>query len=395
MHGIARSFGAIYLATLLMQLGATLLITCLALRLDAAGTDEFWVGALMAAHALGMVCGGGAGRLLIRRLGHVRAYVAGGGVIVLAVLGHAASAALPLWLVLRVVVGMATICQWMVLESWLHERAGRNQRGKVLSMYMIATYAGMMLGQLAVGLDDEAGTLALPAVAVAFVLCLVPLGLARSAPPAATSPVPFVAGRLIRAMPQPLLTVLVSGMLNGSFFGLAGVYAARQGMDAAEVGRYLALTVVAGVLAQLPLGLLSDRLPRTSLIRGIGLLLGLVCMPLGLHQGWSQTTLLMFAFAIGSLQFCLYPLGAALANEGIDASMRVPLAGMLLTVFGIGSCLGPLVAGALMTWAGAPSLYCFFAVCAALLAFFVSSPREPGLHGSRNFMQRHEAGRRR
>jgi hypothetical protein len=73
MYGIARSFAAIYLSTLLMQVGSTLLITCLALRLNAAGAGDFQVGALMAANALGMVCGGGAGRLLIARLGHVRA----------------------------------------------------------------------------------------------------------------------------------------------------------------------------------------------------------------------------------------------------------------------------------------------------------------------------------
>lgn len=371
MYGIARSFAAIYLSTLLMQVGSTLLITCLALRLNAAGAGDFQVGALMAANALGMVCGGGAGRLLIARLGHVRACVASTGVIVLAVAGHMASSALPFWLLLRAMVGAATICQLMVVESWLNERADGKQRGTVLAMYMIATYAGMMLGQLAVGADDDAGTFALPAVALAFALCLAPLALTRTPRPSTGSPAPVSMGRLIRSLPQPFLVVFVSGMLNGSYFGLSGVFAARQGMDAAAVGCYLALTVVAGLLAQLPLGLLSDRVSRVSLIRGTALLLALVSMPLGLVQGLSQATLLAFAFGIGSLQFCLYPLGAGLANERIDAGMRVPLAGMLLTVFGVGSCVGPLVAGAWMSWAGPSSLYRFVAVCAAALAVFL------------------------
>jgi predicted MFS family arabinose efflux permease len=108
--------------------------------------------------------------------------------------------------------------------------------------------------------------------------------------------------------------------------------------------------------------------PRIALIRGIPILLGCVCLPLGIWQGLPQTTLMEFAFAIGSLQFCLYPLGAGLANESIRPDLRVPLAGMLLTVFGIGSCLGPLIAGALMTRAGASSLYYFSAACAVALA---------------------------
>jgi MFS family permease len=320
-------------------------------------------------------------RSLIERFGHVRTYAAGSGVILLAVLGHAVSAAFPLWLVLRTMVGVATICQWMVLESWLNERADARRRGAVLAIYMFATYGGMMLGQLAVGIDDGEGTLALSAVAAAFVLCLVPLALTRLAPPAAGSSQPVAIGRLVRGLSQPLLTVLVSGMLNGSFFGLAAIYAARQGMDAAAVGGYLALTVVAGLCSQLPLGALSDRMPRARLIRGIALLLTVVSLPLGFYDGLPQAALPVFAVAIGSLQFCLYPLGAGLANERIDPAMRVSLAGLLLTVFGIGSCIGPLVAGALMTWAGASSLYCFVAACAAMLAAGMWERKRAGQSG--------------
>lgn len=375
MTGITRTFAALHGATLLMQVGITLLITWLALRLDAAGADEFWVGALMAANAFGWVCGGGIGRVLIARLGHSRAYAASGGAIVIAVLGHAVSTALPLWLVLRVLVGMATMCQLMVLESWLNERAGNAHRGKVLAMYMGATYAGMMLGQLAVGWDDGTGSVALAAVAATIALSLLPIALTRLERPSARAAAPVGVRRLVHGLTQPLLTVFVSGMLNGSFFGLAAVYAARQGMDAAAVGRYLALTVVAGLIAQVPSGLLSDRMPRAALIRVIALLLAAVCVTLGARQNLAPAALLAFAVCIGSLQFCLYPLGSGLANERIAPEMRVPLAGMLLTVFGIGSCIGPLVAGALMGRFGAGSLYYFIAACASFLALFVGQAR--------------------
>ena len=203
MIRIAKSFGTLYLATLLMQLGSTLLITSLALRLNAAGTDDFWVGALMAANALGYVGGGPVGRRLIGRIGHLRTYVLCGGVIVGAVVGHVVTTALPVWLVLRVLVGAAMMCQLMVLESWLNERAASDQRGKVLAIYMVATYAGMMLGQLGVGFDDKSGTFALPAVAVAFALGTVPLALTRGAPPVARAAAPSGLGRVSAARRLP------------------------------------------------------------------------------------------------------------------------------------------------------------------------------------------------
>ncbi len=168
MLGLGRTFGALYLATLLMQLGATLLTTYLALRLSGDGVAEFWVGSLTAANALGMVLGGRAGRLLIDRVGHVRTYVASAGLIVATVLAHEFNGALPFWLLLRGLVGAAMMCQLMVLESWLNERAPSHQRGSVLALYMIASYVGMMLGQLGISFSGDLGIRALLGVAMAF-----------------------------------------------------------------------------------------------------------------------------------------------------------------------------------------------------------------------------------
>ncbi|MES2259542.1 MAG: MFS transporter [Pseudomonadota bacterium] len=364
-------FGALYLASLLMQLGATMLMTYLALRLNARGVAEFWVGALMAANALGMVFGAKAGHALIGRAGHVRAYAASAGVIVAAVLAHELSASLPFWLLLRAVVGLAMMCQVMVLESWLNERAPSHQRGAVLAVYMVATYAGMILGQLGLAVIGDQGVQALLAVAMAFSLCQVPLAWTRSAPPAASQRAPLALAALLRRVPQALLTVLMSGVLNGSFFGLAAIYARRQGLATDEIGLFMAVAIGAGLLAQLPLGWLSDRMPRVGLIRRVAFLLMFACLPLGFYQGLPLAALLLFGFCIGSLQFCLYPLGAALANERVEPESRVPLAGLLLTTFGIGTGIGPLLAGALMERFGVSSLYYFCAACAAALALVV------------------------
>lgn len=378
MLAIGRTYSALYLATVLIQFAATLLISHLALRVSAGGASAFWVGALMAANALGMAAGGSIGRMLIERLGHVRAYAAGTGIIVTAVLAHEVSAALPFWLLLRGIAGIAMMAQLMALESWLNEHAANQERGRVLAMYMIATYVGMMLGQLGLTAGDGVDGRALSGVAMAFALCIVPVVMTRI-------PQPIVLARarsgyrvLLRSVPQALATVLVSGMINGAFFGLAAVYARQQGMGADETGRFLAMPVAAALLAQVPLGLLSDRLPRATLIRAVAALLALVCAALAMSRGLSSSALMVFAFCIGALQFCLYPLGAALANELVDPAQRVALAGVLLTTFGIGSCIGPLAAGAAMGHAGPAALYWFFAACTLLLAAVIGNTRTAG-----------------
>lgn len=378
MLSIGRAYCALYLATVLIQFAATLLISHLALRLNAGGASTFWVGALMAANALGMAAGGSIGRTLIERLGQVRAYAAGTGIIVTAVLAHEVSSALPFWLVLRGVAGIALMAQLMALESWLNERAGNKERGRVLAVYMIATYGGMMLGQLGLTAGDGLDRRALAGVAMAFALCLVPVVMTRIPQPIVLARARVGYGLLLRSVPQALMTVLVSGMINGAFFGLAAIYARQQGMGPDETGRFLAMPVAAALLVQAPLGMLSDRLPRAMLIRAIAALLALVCSALAMSSGLSSSALMAFAFCVGALQFCLYPLGAALANELVDPAQRVALAGVLLTTFGIGSCIGPLAAGAAMGHAGPAALYWFFAACAALLVAAIGSARAGG-----------------
>jgi MFS family permease len=240
---------------------------------------------------------------------------------------------------------------------------------------MVASYVGMMLGQLALSLDEGLGIRALLAVAMVFALCSVPVALTRSAHPVAV-PVTSIDLRLfLRRVPQALGTILVSGMLNGSFYGLAAIYASKQGLGTAQVGQFLALTIGAGLLAQLPLGWMSDRLPRAILIRAVAVLLVLISLPLGFAQAPSFTTLLWFGAGIGFLQFCLYPLGVALANDNMEPSLRVSLSGMLLITFGVGACIGPLIAGALMEGFGASSFYFFLGGSAVLLALFVGQAK--------------------
>lgn len=391
MFGLTRTFSSLYLACILMQLGSNLLITYLALRLSADGVSASWGGALMAANALGMVVGSKAGHWLIVRVGHMRAYVACAGVIATAVLGHEFSTDLSFWLLLRALVGLAMMCQLMVLESWLNDCARSDQRGGVMALYMVATYIGMILGQLALSLDDGLGVRLLLGVAMAFALCQVPVALTRGMHPRPLQTTPLAIRLFLRRVPQSLLATLASGTINGSFFGLASIYASRQGLDTHEVAQFMAFSVGAGLLAQVPLGLLSDRLPRAALIRWVALLLALACLPLALLQDLSFQSLLLCGALVGCLQFCLYPLGVALANDNIAPELRVSLAGMLLLTFGFGAGIGPLLAGFLMESFGPSSLYAFFAGCAALLGLLASQRKVTGEHLQEGAPLHHQA----
>jgi MFS family permease len=379
MSLILKSFSSLYFASLLMLLGSGLLSTYLGLRLSQTA-DGLWVGALMTANYLGLVLGGKFGHRLIARVGHIRAYVACAGVVTAAVLVHGLSDWLPAWLLLRMLVGLCMMCQYMVIESWLNEQADISQRGQVFAGYMAASYLGLILGQLVLVVHPALGLELLMLVALCFALCLVPVALTHKLHPAPLHPAPLELRFFIARVPLSLTTIAVSGLLIGAFYGLAPLYGTRMGLSTEQVGLFMGCSILAGLLVQWPLGWLSDRHDRVQLIRGCAALLMLAALPLALLAEATLALLFAVGFLVCALQFSLYPLAVALANDHVEGERRVSLTAMLLVTFGVGASIGPLLAGVLMRFLGANMLYAFVCACAMILVIRVRPERASHLH---------------
>jgi MFS family permease len=273
---------------------------------------------------------------------------------------------LEVWLILRLIVGMCMMCQYMVLESWLNEQADSKNRGTIFASYMIVSYLGLVLGQGAMSLNPELTIKPLLLVAMCFALCIVPLALTRRIHPQPLKPAPLQIKVFWQKVPQSLTTIAMAGVIVGSFYGLAPAFAASQGMNTEQVAAYMATTVMAGLLAQWPMGKLSDRVRRSRLIRTNSVILGLLVLAMAVLP-LSGLVQLGFTFVFGVFAFTLYPLGAALANQNIEQHERVALSATILLTFGLGASIGPLLASAFMQIGGSQMLYAFMAVIAALL----------------------------
>lgn len=366
MAATIRSFSSLYLATLLMVLAAGLLTTYLGLRLAHMDVARIWIGGMMSAYYLGLVLGSKVGHRLIARVGHSRAFTASAGVVTASALGHALVDQLEVWLVLRLIVGMCMMCQYMVLESWLNEQADSKNRGTIFASYMIVSYLALVLGQGAMSLNPELTIQPLLFVAMCFALCVVPLALTRRIHPQPLKPAPLQIKIFWQKVPQSLTTIAMAGVIVGSFYGLAPAFAASQGLDNQQVAAYMATTVFAGLLAQWPMGKLSDRVRRSRLIRTNAAILGCIVLAIALLP-LSGTPQLVLTFLFGVFAFTLYPLGTALANQNIDQSQRVALSATILLTFGLGASIGPLLASAGMQLLGPRMLYGFMALVALVL----------------------------
>ncbi len=384
MFQMIAAFFSLYLTTLVLLVGTGLFNTYVGLRLTADSISELWVGGIMAVYYLGLVCGARVGHKLIIRVGHIRAYGASAAIVTVTVLGQVLVDTLWVWLVFRFIAGVAMVTQFMVLESWLNEQTENHQRGRVFAFYMVVSGLGTVLGQLSLTLFPSLDYGPLVFVAICAALSLVPVTLTRRLHPALQVPAPIQVKYYLARVPLSLTVLLIAGMITGAFYGLAPVYASKMGLSADQVAVFVATAVASGLLAQWPIGWLADRINRSNMIRLNAVALAVLAVAL---WGWwvpPYWLLLVFASLSGILQFTLYPLGAAFANDNVDPERRVGLSAILLMVYGMGACIGPLAVGALMRELSAGMFYVFVTAVSVVLVATVRPQRITGAHLSQD-----------
>jgi MFS family permease len=367
---LIAAFVPLYLSTILLQIGTGLLNTYVGLRLSGQAVSETWIGAMTAGHYLGQVCGGRLGHRLVIRVGHIRAFSACAAVATCAILGQGLTDLLPAWLVMRVLFGFMIVTQYMVLESWLNEQTENRLRGRVFSIYMVVSGLGTVMGQLILTVYDHAmDNRPFTLVAIFLSLCVAPLAARARSSPDAPKPARLELSYYLRQVPTAVLVLFVAGCIVGSFYSLSVVYMVRLDFSAAQSASFVAAASACGLLSQWPMGWLSDRFGRARLIRVNATILAALAVLLWGWAQWPYWLMLVLACVFGVLQFTLYPLGAALANDQVGPERRVSLSAVLLMAYGVGACAGPLAAGLLMSTVGPGAFYVFVSACALVLAW--------------------------
>ena len=380
MISLFLSFFSLYLATLLMSLGTGLYNTFIALHLADQGVSQVWIGLLIAAFYTGQVLGARFGHKLVQRVGHIRAYAISAAMVTVLVLAQTITPLLPIWVFLRFLTGATMVTQYMVLESWLNDQADQKQRGSVFAFYMVMSGLGLVFGQMTVSFFSPEDLTTLNVVAMSMALCLIPVAITRRSHPVLQVHAPIKLKVFIRLVPMSMFVLFVAGSITGSFYGLGPVYASKEGMNTDQVAVFLSVSVMAGLLSQWPMGWLSDRIYRLNMIRFNALLLGLLTIPFYGYWHLPYSVMLVMVAIFGVLQFTIYPLATAFANEHVDPSLRVGLSGVLLMTYGVGASLGPLLVGKLMDIGGAPMFYIYTSLAAFSLVIFVRKEKVKGTY---------------
>ncbi len=329
------------------------------------------IGLLGSAYFLGFTLGCYFGARLIRRGGHIRTYLAMVSLASTIALIHVFIIEPIAWWLLRAITGFCFAVLFIVIESWINEKATNSTRGTVFSIYTMISLTVMTVGQMMLALADPRDFALFALASVLVSVAALPVAFTTAVTPA---PIPVVRPdfqKLYRNSPVGVAGCFAVGMANGAFWGIGPVFAQDQGFNTAQIGLFMSAVVIGGAIAQYPLGLLSDRIDRRKVIAvgAIAAAASAVGMAMPSEGGFEHVMLLGILF--GANAFPLYALSIAHANDHASDSEFVATSSGLLLIFGTGAAMGPIIASMLKQLNEHLNLFAFTMVVHILLFAFV------------------------
>ena len=369
-----QSIAALLISYLIMCLGHGLLNTVLGLRAKTEGYSDIVVGLMTSSYFLGFIFGAKLCEGLITKVGHIRTFA------IFATLASAVTLFLAMyvnpisWVVARLVYGAALAALYMVMESWLNLITKNEERGQILSFYMITNYVSIALSQFLINAAEPTNFLLFALASIFLSISLIPVSASRSPQPQHVESEHFPLKKLIETSKLSVVGVFSTGAVLGGFWGIRAFYLSQIGMSNDQVAWFIAAYFIGSLILQWPLGFISDKVGRRKMIVGISACLVAVLFLLYVveYNGTSSIfyAYLVMSFFFGGLGNTMHSMFIALANDFLKPSQVVKATGGLISVHATGAIIGPLIAAAMMTYIGGQSLMLFFMISVALVLFF-------------------------
>lgn len=296
------SYFAVCSAVISIGLALGLTMPLVSLRLESWGYGSFAIGVMASTPAVGVLLGAMIAGRLAARVGTPR-------LMQLCLLTGAASVGLlallqsyPVWLLLRLLIGVQLTVVFILGESWINQLAVEKWRGRLVALYGTGYALSQLSGPVLltfIGTADDRGFW--------FGVCLLIAGslllLGRSGAPRVDPH--SASGRglwaFCRGLPAIAWAVVLFAAFEAMILTLLPVYGLRQGFPQAVALAMVSTVVVGDALLQLPIGWLADRVSRSGLFGGCGLvlLLSSLAIPLLLQTPLIWPLLVLFGASAG------------------------------------------------------------------------------------------------
>jgi MFS family permease len=331
-----------------LMLGAGLQGTLLGLRATLEGFPTPVTGAIMSCYYVGYLAGTAAAPRMLRRIGHIRVFAALAAVASATILVQAAFVESLTWATMRLISGVCFAGIYVVAESWLNARASHANRGQLLALYMLVLYVGLGVAQFLLIVANPRTPIPFMLVSVLISLSMVPLVVSAQQAPEPAVPRKVHYRELYRNSPLGMVAVSVSGMLSAIVFSMGPVYGRLIGLGNTGIATFMAVSILAAVLTQYPVGRLSDRMDRRTVIAAVCALATLVAGSIAALEGMPRPVFLLLTALFSGSALTLYSLAVSHVNDKLEPAQMVAASSALLRLNGGAAAIGPVLAGSLI-----------------------------------------------
>ena len=352
-------------------------------------------GTMMSGYFIGYFVGANMVPNLVSKVGHIRVFAAFASMASLSALVHAVFVDPYVWTISRFLTGFSMIGIFIIVESWLNDRATNKTRGKVLSLYMLVTYLGMSMGNLLLNVSSPKNYEPFIMISLLFSIALVPILLTKRKPPTFKKISSIKIKELFKISPFGSFSTFCSGFIFSAMLTMLSVYAVTMNLSVFEISVLLVGVTLAGALFQWPIGSLSDNYDRRLIIIGCCLFASIFTILSIFYSGLSfnnlldeemlrfsyfavgtgmdKTKLFIFIILLAGMILPLFSLNLALVNDYIPKEKFVAAGGGLNIIFGLGAIGGPIICSVLMSLFGPNGFFIhllFFLLVMSLFGIF-------------------------
>ena len=166
---------------------------------------------------------------------------------------------------------------------------------------------GTAAGFLMVNLGDSSGFRMFIFSSVLISSAVIPVALTATSVPPLQEEERMKLGELFNIIPAAVVGLFLASFVQASTSSMSTVYGTEAGMTTEKIALFTAAGFVGAVLLQFPLGALSDRFPRRSVIIGATVIAGLLAL-MGALTSATGSWIVLIHLCFGAFVFPLYGL---------------------------------------------------------------------------------------
>lgn len=375
MRSILVSITSLFIGLCLLLLGNSLLSTLLVLRGVAEDFSGKYLGFLTSVYFLGAFVATLMATRLIKRMGHIRCFTFGTALLSCCILAHALLIEQYSWLVIRFITGFSIYVVYTVVESWLNGQTQEAYRSKVFSIYMLVNLVSLAAGQQLLVIDSATGYTLFLIASLLVTAAIIPISWTRLQQPVIDVDTPSMSiWKVFDAAPIAVTGCLLSGLIMGPFWGLTPLFVAGLDYSDSALATFISLSVLGGAILQYPVGRWSDKMDRRRVILFAVMLSTIVALAMGLSAMYypnERDLMTALSAVFCGLVLALYPISVVHLVDRIDNNQMVAGSSRLLMVNGLGSLIGPAVAGYALEYLGTSALPAYYMIVLVLFSIII------------------------